>query len=1268
MMLKGMSKESSGEVGKRIEGRRVARVQPQKGQNVNDQGFSYTHEIGNVKSVKPRGRRSPSVQRPILPKWDISQQELLKISDSRATIGQGANSADSQPLLILTGLAMPMIGSQQATHLVPFHADGIVPSCQKITQDASKQSGCPISTGPKATDHGLDDVRNSNGMGISNTNQEYVNFIVSNQIDHTLTNYNQIANIQTNIDRSRVSYNGALQLPPSFDQRIPEFSDFPTDTAEGQMKSLSYNREMLASSLMHHDTWTDMMGGAGCNTRFANEEHHRTGKTDTESRITMMNDKGNNTTEESNGNKMQYVRNPSDKLRNAQISLGSVHDNHGCSQYFNQNEQMSSNFNGCLHPVRNTGPKWDDTIPRGRHISINPQVKDPTLKPACTKIDPSTFPQHCIGEQNKNNPCVKPPLQKAPRQIPRYKQDKDRIFKDLKREHLTYFNSLDRNGKTALLRCKYANLLKRRNKQLQRFDPKYRLSLKRMSNASQEVHTLSKLTKFNRPPRLSRMANSSQSMLSGNPHVALGTAGPLDVADDHSVIDLTEDSPCIRHEDKNPPAELSSRRHKSRLPSYEEAMTLRAKDTNDRTSVDPLPALARRLLLSSQEFFKNLQGHGKLSRERLHTHSGRLMDSSTPTSLMSSRKPHAVNPGSIEPLAVPQDATINNIYPSSQDCSLTSDKSELLTPSVSSAVALPQSISGHGMCKPTNGTALSSQTHDLQKDCESEKCSDNTSRNQCIKMECDVETRPETGMKSGLSTDEPDTLFQPTDTSSWMDKRKDNSVTMTTRMDSLDEKLGIVYQGSERHTLKNAVVRIEDFRKRLTRLQKKTEDILDDKNASHLEQRKRQKRNHRSSNYGWQTRNAGTKQRGTSTADCSSRSRHNFQDFVPTILPTRTRTATSRLGHSSRVLAMELLQNDLDDVINDGMKVEDDINKDDEDYTPRNKHARRHRIRRKRSSPLSFSTTTAVSLPSSSSSSSSPPPPSLSSLSQPSSSERCGVEVDTVTETETASVSFGSGSKYERGSSVRVEIGTNSENHIKLKFVNLRSIYSGSSSGNQSQHRTHRKAKLKQKGDEKIDDSSKAAKEGNKTFMFDVGPKAKKRSSNNLETDTSTHSTSLEMDSVPVDPPLGIKKLIINKKRGETLLHRAAKLGNMEILRYCIDNGLEDVNVHDHAGYTSLHDSCVPGHLNVARFLINHGADVNAEAYDGTRPINDAVENNHVELVRLLLAHGADPFYPKPNGRTCIELALDQSSEMKSLIFGYLEDMKVERRDLEDGL
>ncbi|XP_054770715.2 uncharacterized protein LOC129278600 [Lytechinus pictus] len=1267
MMLKGMPKESSGEVGVRVEGRRVARVQPQKGHNVNDQGLSYTREIGNVKSVKPRARRSPSVHRPIVSKWDISQQEMLKISDSRASRGQGANSADSQPLLILTGLAMPMIGSKQATHLVPFHTDGMVPSCQKINvQDASKQSGYPISTGTKAVvlDQGLDGVRNSNGIGISNTNQEYVNFIISSQIDHTLTNYNQIANIQTNIDRSRVSYNGALQLPPSFDQRIPEFSDFTTDMAEGRVKSLSYNREMLASSLMHHDTSMYMVGEPGCKARLAHGEHHQTGKTDTETRKTMMNGKGSNAMEEGNGNKMQYVRNPCDKLTNAQISLGSVHDNHGCSWYINQNEQMSSNSNECFHPVRNTGPQWD-TIPRNHRISINPQVKDLTVKPAHTKIDPSTFPQHCIDEKNKNSPCVKPLLQKAPRQIPRYKQGKDRISDDLKRQHLTYFNSLDRNGKTALLRCKYATLLKRRNKQLQRFDPKYRLSLKRMNNASQEVQNLSKLTKFNRPPRLSRMAKCNQNMLmlSDNPHVALGTAGSLDVADDHSVIDLTDDLPSIRHEDnKNPPAELSSRRPNSRLPSYEEAMTLRTKDINDRTSVDPLPAVARRLLLSSQEFFKNLQGLGKISRERLHTRSGRLIDSSTPISLMSSRNPHEVNPGSIEPLAVPQDATINNIYPSSQDCSLTSDKSELSIPSVPSAVVLPQSISGHGIRKPTNGTALSSHTHDLQKDCESGKCTDNTSRSQCVKMECDVETRPETGMKSGLSTDEPDTLFQLTDTSSWKDRRKDILVTITTGMDSLDEKQGIVYQGSERHTLKNAVVRIEDFRKRLTRLQKKTEDILDDKNASHLEQGKRQKLNHRSSNYGRQTRNEGTKQRGnpTSTADCSSRSRHNFQDFVPTILPTRTRTATSRLGHSSRVLAMELLQNDLDDVINDGMKVEDDINKDfDEDYTPRNKHARRHRVRRKiSSSPLSFSTTTAASLPSSSSSSS---PPFSSPLS---SSDRCGVEVDTLTETESASVSFGSGSKSEHGSSVRVEIGTNSENHIKLKFVNLRSIYPGSSSGNQSQHQTSRKAKHKHKGNEKIDDSSKAAKEGNKTFMFDVGPKAKKRSSNNLETDTSFDSTSSEMDSVPEDPPLGIKKLIINKKRGETLLHRAAKLGNMEILRYCIDNGLEDVNVHDHAGYTSLHDSCVPGHLNVARFLINHGADVNAEAYDGTRPINDAVENNHVELVRLLLAHGADPFHPKPNGRTCIELALDQSSEMKSLIFGYLEDMKVERRDL----
>ncbi|XP_029459026.1 BCL-6 corepressor isoform X2 [Rhinatrema bivittatum] len=145
-------------------------------------------------------------------------------------------------------------------------------------------------------------------------------------------------------------------------------------------------------------------------------------------------------------------------------------------------------------------------------------------------------------------------------------------------------------------------------------------------------------------------------------------------------------------------------------------------------------------------------------------------------------------------------------------------------------------------------------------------------------------------------------------------------------------------------------------------------------------------------------------------------------------------------------------------------------------------------------------------------------------------------------------------------------------------------------------------------------------------------------------------------EATPCRPmPPEARRLIVNKNAGETLLQRAARLGYEEVVLYCLENKVCDVNHRDNAGYCALHEACARGWLSIARHLLEHGADVNCSAQDGTRPIHDAVENDHLETVRLVLSYGADPTLATYSGRTIAKMT--HSELMETFLTEYLTDL-----------
>ncbi|XP_053688468.1 uncharacterized protein LOC128737786 [Sabethes cyaneus] len=135
-----------------------------------------------------------------------------------------------------------------------------------------------------------------------------------------------------------------------------------------------------------------------------------------------------------------------------------------------------------------------------------------------------------------------------------------------------------------------------------------------------------------------------------------------------------------------------------------------------------------------------------------------------------------------------------------------------------------------------------------------------------------------------------------------------------------------------------------------------------------------------------------------------------------------------------------------------------------------------------------------------------------------------------------------------------------------------------------------------------------------------------------------------------------IRSWVLNKGVGESVMHKAARLGYSDVIVYCLERLEMDPDLKDNAGYTPLHEACAKGHLDICNYLLQYGASHSEAAPSGVRPLHEAVENSFIEVVRLLLAFGADPLLATYAGQTPIQLA--ENNEMALFLENHLYDIQ----------
>ncbi len=127
-------------------------------------------------------------------------------------------------------------------------------------------------------------------------------------------------------------------------------------------------------------------------------------------------------------------------------------------------------------------------------------------------------------------------------------------------------------------------------------------------------------------------------------------------------------------------------------------------------------------------------------------------------------------------------------------------------------------------------------------------------------------------------------------------------------------------------------------------------------------------------------------------------------------------------------------------------------------------------------------------------------------------------------------------------------------------------------------------------------------------------------------------------------------------ENGMTPLHHAAANGDVKTAKYLIDDGA-NVDAQDKDGLTPLHYAATYGYVEIAEYLIDNGAGVDAQDKDGVTPLHYAAAKSAKESVKLLIKRKANINAQDKDGHTPLYFAVaNDNKELAKLLIKYGAD------------